>query len=78
MTLMGGWGVEWGYRGAPSVLFIACLYPFISVYMVIKLFIFLLLSSYADCRHVRSSGYLENGTYTLWMNDTASFKVSSP
>lgn len=30
---------------------------------------------FKDCGHVRSKGFMKNGTYTLWMNDTTPFKV---
>uniref|UniRef100_A0A8W8LRC9 Fibrinogen C-terminal domain-containing protein n=1 Tax=Magallana gigas TaxID=29159 RepID=A0A8W8LRC9_MAGGI len=30
---------------------------------------------FKDCGHVRSKGFMKNGTYTLWLNDTTPFKV---
>ncbi|XP_061187139.1 angiopoietin-related protein 1-like [Saccostrea echinata] len=30
---------------------------------------------FKDCDHVRAAGFVKNQTYTVWMNDTTSFKI---
>lgn len=49
-----------------------------SIYRILNGQLFILFVNsylYKDCGHVRSKGFMKNGTYTLWLNDTTPFKV---